>query len=76
MLVKKVDPVGFERKRRVVNVRVDGRLTYNDATKIMGDALDGFGLADLPEKVVREHIATGRLEHVLEGWCPPFPSAV
>jgi DNA-binding transcriptional LysR family regulator len=56
-----------------VNVRVDGQLTCNDATKILGAALDGFGLAYLPEDVVKDHVAGGRLAHVLGDWCPPIP---
>jgi DNA-binding transcriptional LysR family regulator len=36
-------------------------------------ALAGFGLAYLPEDLAQEHLADGRLDRVLEDWCPPFP---
>jgi DNA-binding transcriptional LysR family regulator len=35
--------------------------------------LAGFGLAYVPEELARHHIAKGRLKHVLEDWCPPWP---
>jgi DNA-binding transcriptional LysR family regulator len=35
-------------------------------------ALDGMGLAYMPEDVVAPHIASGRLVRVLEEWCPWF----
>ncbi len=36
-------------------------------------ALAGFGLAYLPEDIVRTPLAEGRLVRVLADWCPPFP---
>ena len=35
-------------------------------------ALDGFGLANLPDDYVAEHLTDGRLVRVLEDWCPPI----
>ena len=39
----------------------------------LASALDGLGLAYMPEDQALPHIATGRLVRVLEDWCPPFP---
>ena len=36
-------------------------------------ALDGLGLAYVPEPLVVDHIAEGRLIAVLDKWCVPFP---
>jgi DNA-binding transcriptional LysR family regulator len=36
-------------------------------------ALAGFGIAYVPEDMVEEHIAAGRLTRVLTDWCPYFP---
>ena len=33
-------------------------------------ALDGFGLAYVPEDLVQPHLAEGRLMRVLDDWCP------
>jgi DNA-binding transcriptional LysR family regulator len=63
----------FERNRRAVNVRVDGQLVFNSLGSILAAALDGFGLAYLPEDQVLPHVHAGRLVRVLEEWCPPFP---
>jgi DNA-binding transcriptional LysR family regulator len=54
-------------------VRVEGQLTFNSIALILDAALDGFGLAYLPEGQMRAHLADGRLVRVLADWCPPFP---
>lgn len=63
----------FEKEGRRVNVRVDGQLTFNGITQILNAALDGFGLAYLPEDFVRSFIKEKRLKRVLTDWCPSFP---
>jgi len=52
---------------------VEGQLTFNDAAMLLRAALDGFGLAYLPEGMVRAHIDNGSLVRVLERWCDRFP---
>ena len=66
-------PWEFEKNGRALNVRVEGRLAFNDVRQIRTSALDGFGLACLPEDMVRADIAAGRLRRLLADWCPPFP---
>jgi len=63
----------FERRGRQVNVRVDGPAIFNASPPIVLAALDGLGLAFLPEDEFAPHIEEGRLLRVLENWCPPFP---
>jgi DNA-binding transcriptional LysR family regulator len=36
-------------------------------------ALAGLGVAYLPEDEFAPHLAEGRLQRVLDDWCPPFP---
>jgi DNA-binding transcriptional LysR family regulator len=63
----------FERRGRPVNVRVEGQLIVNDAELALRAALDGSGIAFLPEDHVRAEMDDGRLVRVLEDWTPPFP---
>jgi len=63
----------FEHNGRPVNVRVEGQFICNDAGMIIDAALDGLGLACLPEDQFDSLIDNGRLVRVLEDWCPPFP---
>lgn len=63
----------FERRGREVNVRVEGQVTFNTSHHMVLAALDGLGVAYLPEEEFAPHIAEGRLIRVLENWCPPFP---
>jgi DNA-binding transcriptional LysR family regulator len=62
----------FEKDGRELKVRVEGRLVFNGTTQMLNAALAGFGLAYVPEDLAQPHIAQGRLERVLEDWCPPF----
>jgi DNA-binding transcriptional LysR family regulator len=63
----------LEKDGRELRVRVEGQLTFNSIALILGAAMDGFGLAYLPEGQMRAHLADGRLVRVLADWCPPFP---
>lgn len=63
----------FARRGRELRVRVDGQLVFNTPAQMLAAALDGFGLACLPEDMALPHVAKGRLVRVLEDWCPPFP---
>ncbi len=62
----------FEKGGREIRVRVDGQLVFNSTPLIMRAALDGIGLAYLPEDHVRPWLDDGRLVRVLGDWCPPF----
>lgn len=55
-----------------MNVRVEGQLVFNTIAMRLEATLQGLGLAFMPEDVVREHVAQGRLVRVLEDWCEPF----
>ena len=66
-------PWNFEAKGREVNVRGDGQLVFNNLALRLSSALDGLGLAYLPEDQAAPFIADGRLLRMLEEWCPPFP---
>jgi DNA-binding transcriptional LysR family regulator len=63
----------FEKDGAALNVRVEGQLTFNSSLPMLQAALDGFGLACVPEGAAQEHIDAGRLVRVLEEWCPTFP---
>ncbi len=63
----------FEHAGRALNVRVEGQLTVNDTALALQAALDGLGVAYLPEDYVLPDIGHGRLVRLLDEWCPPFP---
>ena len=54
-------------------MRGDGQLVFNNLALRVQSALDGLGLAYLPEDQVLPHLRDGRLVRVLEDWCPSFP---
>ncbi|MEI3851553.1 MULTISPECIES: LysR family transcriptional regulator [Ensifer] len=63
----------FEREGRDFSVDVPGGLTVNDFQMLMEMAEAGTGLAYLPDLSVRDAVATGRLERVLEAYLPTSP---
>ena len=63
----------FEKGSREVNVKVEGQLTVNDIAVIRHAALNGVGIAFVPEDIARLDIENGKLIRVLADWTPPFP---
>ena len=63
----------LKKGKREVQVRVDGQLTCNGVYQMLNAAIDGAGLAFIPEYLAEPHVAAGRLQWVLEDWCPTFP---
>lgn len=63
----------FEKSGRALNVRVEGQLIVNDVAMARQAALDGSGIAYLPQHYVQEDINASRLVRLLGDWSPPFP---
>ncbi|BAP80627.1 LysR family transcriptional regulator [Pseudomonas sp. MT-1] len=62
----------FEQGEQALNVRVEGQVVLNSTPHIVLAALDGLGIAFLPEDEFAPHIEEGRLVRVLDDWCAPF----
>jgi DNA-binding transcriptional LysR family regulator len=62
----------FERRGRELEVRVEGQVIINTSPHIAAAAIDGLGIAFLPEQEFSPYLEDGRLVRVLEDWCPPF----
>jgi DNA-binding transcriptional LysR family regulator len=65
-------PWEFERNGRELKVRVEGQLTFNNIFQIRDAAMEGFGLAYVPEDIVRSQLSKGQLVWVLQDWSPPW----
>jgi DNA-binding transcriptional LysR family regulator len=63
----------FQKGGRQPKVRVEGPFAFNSIAMLRRGAIEGAGLANLPEDFVAQDIAEGRLERVLQDWCPPQP---
>jgi DNA-binding transcriptional LysR family regulator len=64
----------FQKDGQELKVRIQGRTAFNTVGMMRKAALDGFGLAYLPEDQVDTAIAEGKLIRVLSDWCPPRPA--
>ena len=60
----------FKKGDRELAVRVDGQLTFNSVIPVLNAALDGHGLAYVPEDLAKPYLEDGRLKEVLADWCP------
>ena len=53
-------------------MRVSGQVTFNNSYAMIDAAIGGYGIAYVPENIVKEHIASGALTQVLDDWSPFF----
>jgi DNA-binding transcriptional LysR family regulator len=63
----------FERDGRELKVRVDGQCVFNSILQVRDAALDGYGIAYVPEDLAEPYLAKGQLVRVLEDWSPLWP---
>ncbi|TLX55797.1 LysR family transcriptional regulator [Stutzerimonas nosocomialis] len=63
----------FARDGKAVSVDVPGQLTLDNSTLMVEAAIDGLGIAYVPEPYAQAAIAEGRLVAVLLDWCPVEP---
>ena len=63
----------FEKKRREINVRVDGQLVLNNTALMLRGAADGLGLVYGTQAQMQPQLDSGELVQVLADWCEPFP---
>lgn len=62
----------FAKDGEELRVRVDGQLTFNNSYAMIDAALNGHGIAYVPENIVERQIASGELIQVLDDWSPFF----
>lgn len=62
----------FESNRQPFTVKVEGPLVFNSIMHVLNAAVDGIGLAYVPEQLVAPYLADGRLKEILPEWCPKF----
>lgn len=62
----------FEKNGQAFTVKVEGQLVFNSTLHVLNAAVDGIGLAYVPEQLVAPYLADGRLRQVLADWCPTF----
>ena len=62
----------FEKDQRSFTVKAEGPLVFNSIMHVLNAALDGIGLAYVPEPLVTPYLADGRLKMILTDWSPYF----
>lgn len=62
----------FEKDGKAFTVKGEGQLVFNSIVHVLNAAMDGIGLAYVPEALAAPYLADGRLKEVLADWCPYF----
>ncbi|WP_342239795.1 LysR family transcriptional regulator [Inquilinus sp. OTU3971] len=62
----------FAKDGKDLRVRVEGQFTFNSSYPMVDAALNGYGIAYVPESLVVEQVADGRLILLLDDWSPSF----
>jgi DNA-binding transcriptional LysR family regulator len=68
-----ITPWSFVNGNQTVEAIVSGPLIANDIPTMLGAAIGGLGLAQVPEPVARDAVQAGTLLHVLESFAPTAP---
>ncbi|MFM0335374.1 LysR family transcriptional regulator [Paraburkholderia fungorum] len=63
----------FLKRRQEVAIDVPGALTLDNNQLMVEAAIDGLGIAYVPEPYARVALSDGHLIAVLEDWCPLIP---
>ena len=66
-------PWELEHGGEALQVRVDGQVIVSNTYQKLEAALAGLGIASLPEDLAQPHMTEGRLQLVMEDWCPMLP---
>ncbi|MFL6717626.1 MAG: LysR family transcriptional regulator [Burkholderiaceae bacterium] len=62
----------FEKNGKAFTVKVEGQLVFNSIMHVLNAAVDGIGLAFVPEELAAPYLMDGRLKQILTNWCPYF----
>ena len=62
----------FAKGRKELEVQVQGQVICNTTPQKLTAALEGYGLAYIPEDIAQPHIDNGELVRVLAEWCPSY----
>jgi DNA-binding transcriptional LysR family regulator len=63
----------LENRKHAIEIAVSGPLIANDFSTVLSAAVEGVGLAQVPEPIAAELIKAGKLIHVLEPFAPTTP---
>lgn len=62
----------FEQDGREFSIKLDGQIVFNSIMHVLNAAVDGIGLAYIPEQLAEPYLADGRLVSLLTDWSPYF----
>ncbi|MBA7852195.1 LysR family transcriptional regulator [Enterobacter cloacae] len=68
---RRADELRFQQGSALRYVSVNGQMAVNETGLYIKMCLEGYGLAQLAENVIAEHLAQGTLVEIMADWQPP-----
>ncbi|PCM82301.1 LysR family transcriptional regulator [Enterobacter cloacae] len=68
---RRADELRFQQGSELQYVSVNGQTAVNETGLYIKMCLEGYGLAQLAENVIAEHLAQGTLVEIMADWQPP-----
>lgn len=68
---RRADELRFQQGSALRYVSVNGQTAVNETGLYIKMCLEGYGLAQLAENVIAEHLAQGTLVEIMADWQPP-----
>ncbi|HCM9192310.1 TPA: LysR family transcriptional regulator [Enterobacter cloacae subsp. dissolvens] len=68
---RRADELRFQQGSELRYVSVNGQMAVNETGLYIKMCLEGYGLAQLAENVIAEHLAQGTLVEIMADWQPP-----
>ncbi|TQI80873.1 LysR family transcriptional regulator [Serratia fonticola] len=62
----------FKHQEQTFSIKVNGQLVFNSIMHVLNAAVDGIGIAYVPEQLAAPYLADGRLQAVLTEYSPYF----
>lgn len=62
----------FKQDGREFSIKLDGQIVFNSIMHVLNAAVDGIGLAYVPEELAAPYLADGKLVSLLTDWSPCF----
>ncbi len=73
LLIREAETWQFRDGDQIVTIRPQGRFVADNAVSLVAAALEGIGIAYVPEPLVADHISAGTLVHLMTEY--PIPTA-
>ena len=70
-ILQGTEPCQFSKDGQITTINPQGRIKADNGGAIAEAAVAGLGIALLPDGLIVDHVASGKLVHIMPGYMPP-----